>query len=581
MLPRLLHRIRAVAPGTAAVLSCVLLRAAPVDTEAVEVFDSAEAMRLHGWRLQNGDVAGMRFGWSPTAEAGGGPGELRGLFSRSSGFHYVADVDLGGTLTLRDAPHASGTFRMIRSVGFNGSIRLGYFDRNLDRSALWSFVGFEVQELSASSVRIGPMIQFADGSSQRGTTVVVGSDLPVSWELRWNPQSADRPAGSIGYRIGSAASAEMPVSGSQANQRAFWNAFGISTGFAVSPTTNAVDLALDDLRYSEVPPGRRPAAPGTPVRVFILTGASNARGDDDDITGLGDLSGPQRDILLFDKDRRLQPLVPPTALPRRAIGSDVSFARDRADHLGSGICVVKYAIGSTALGRHWQPGSEAGYYEELVSRVRAAMVLLGDAGYRPRISGLFLVQGEADSGNGDYDSIYAESLARFVGSLRRDLNAPEMSAVWSRIPSRIPPARYPFADVVRGAQVRSASLIGKSAWIDTDDLALVTNVSPPDLPNLHYTTAGEVELGHRFAAAWIRLNPDSFVPRVEVVGGRGLEVALPSMRGGRYGLETSPSPAGPFEPVPGIPAAGTGDAVRWPLDASRDAAFFRIRFDRP
>lgn len=520
----------------------------------------------------------MAFGWQPSTTAGGTPGELRGLFSRSTGFHYAADTDLGGVLTLRDEVQASGSFRMNGSEGFDGSVRLGFFDKDISQPSFWSFVGLEIQELSATSIRIGPLIQFANGASQRGSVTVVGSTKPVDWSFRWKLPTTDRPAGTIEYQLTGLPLQELVLQSTHKNQRAFWNSFGVSVGFASVPRTNAVDLSFDELRYSTTPDDRQPGTSGMPIPVFILAGASNARGDDLDVSNLGQHAGPQRDVLLFDQDRRLQPLVPPTGLPFKTIGSDVSLARDLADHFGAGIAMVKYAVGSTALGRQWQPENEFGYYEQLVSRVREATDLLTERGYKPRIYGLFLVQGEADSGNGDYDDLYAQSLVRFVTALRNDLHEPQLPAVWSRIPALIPPSRYPFSATVRALQVSAVSLIQHAAWVDTDDLPLVTAVTPPDLPNLHYTTDGEIELGHRFADAWVGLVVDSFRPRVRMVN-RVLEVVLPTMRGRRYQLESGPAIDGLYGKVTGTETQALGAELRWQIPTSEDAAFYRIRFD--
>ena len=61
-----------------------------------------------------------------------------------------------------------------------------------------------------------------------------------------------------------------------------------------------------------------------------------------------------------------------------------------------------------------------------------------------------------------------------------------------------PPERYPAYDAVRDAQRRAAREFVNVHLVETDDLSKRSD-------NLHYDTAGNLELGRRFAAMYLSL----------------------------------------------------------------------------
>src|SRR5687768_16348068 len=62
------------------------------------------------WAGFNNHVLSDSYGFSPATNfAGGAPGEAGGLFGRHDAFDsYYADIDLGGTLSVRDPIQSSG-----------------------------------------------------------------------------------------------------------------------------------------------------------------------------------------------------------------------------------------------------------------------------------------------------------------------------------------------------------------------------------------------------------------------------------------------------------------------------------------
>ena len=80
--------------------------------------------------------------------------------------------------------------------------------------------------------------------------------------------------------------------------------------------------------------------------------------------------------------------------------------------------------------------------------------------------------------------------------LRKDLEARDLPFIFGQVD---PPAdRYPASEKVRNAQRAAEQLIPCSKMVSTEGLAKHDD-------QLHYNTVGQLELGRRFARAYLEL----------------------------------------------------------------------------
>jgi hypothetical protein len=93
---------------------------------------------------------------------------------------------------------------------------------------------------------------------------------------------------------------------------------------------------------------------------------------------------------------------------------------------------------------------------------------------------------------------YETNLQNLIAAIRDDFNGgSEMPFVIGRSNSFLQTlSNYPYIDMVRDAQVDVANSDPAGAWINGDDLSRY-----PD--DVHYDAAGQLELGRRFANAYL------------------------------------------------------------------------------
>jgi len=169
-------------------------------------------------------------------------GELGGTFARTAGFSYVADASLGGAFTLADDFSASGELIMKANDGFDGDLRLGYF--NTEHPG-FEFVGISIAEPSGSAnFRAFLVVQGASGPRSSSALVALPVNTPLSFSFAYNgnPDGSGTVSGVIGE---AAVSATVP-----ANSGASFSAFGIGTGYVTGGNaTQRATMYADNLSY--------------------------------------------------------------------------------------------------------------------------------------------------------------------------------------------------------------------------------------------------------------------------------------------------------------------------------------------
>lgn len=94
------------------------------------------------------------------------------------------------------------------------------------------------------------------------------------------------------------------------------------------------------------------------------------------------------------------------------------------------IALVKYAMGSTEIAKHWCPDGEATFYPRFLQFCRDSVA---SAPQPAELAGLFWFQGESDSSKNRTADAYFDNLVKLITSLRQDLAAPELPVVVSQV----------------------------------------------------------------------------------------------------------------------------------------------------
>ena len=205
-------------------------------------------------------------------------------------------------------------------------------------------------------------------------------------------------------------------------------------------------------------------APAKKVRLFILSGQSNMKGVDPDVSF--------------------------TPAVRAAFPDDE--------------CVVVHSAYSGQLIRTWVKdwklpegadatparGKTGTHYTQLLDAIKAEM----KDKPQPATITFCWMQGEADGNHKGYGSVYAAALTSLLTQLQTDLARRDIHVVIARISDygNNDPNNRPDWNAVRAAQVGWAEKTPLATWFDTDDL------NGPD-NGLHYGKNGWKQLGQRFA----------------------------------------------------------------------------------
>lgn len=234
-------------------------------------------------------------------------------------------------------------------------------------------------------------------------------------------------------------------------------------------------------------------------RVFVLTGQSN-------MVGLGDPKQLPEELrttpanVEFYLDGHEAQLA-----GQKTFGPEVGFAHELAKAMpGERIVIIKFAAGATSL-LAWSPDwtkqiaavteneKDGPLYAMLVKHVQAC------PRFKPPASGIAAIvwmQGERDTKYPPAGEAYGQNLKTFVQRLRQDLKAGEAPFILGQV-NPLPEGR-PAVEPVRAAQKKAEAEIPATKMVSTEGLT-----KRPD--HLHYDSAGQIELGKRFAEAYLAM----------------------------------------------------------------------------
>ena len=186
------------------------------------------------------------------------------------------------------------------------------------------------------------------------------------------------------------------------------------------------------------------------------------------------------------------------------VGPEYALARTLAATYPGEILLVKYAVDASSL-LDWAPDWDAARAEitgnpgfgplywvllDFFARVQAGREAACPA------AAVVWMQGERDARIPEAGHEYEQNLSELIRRFRQDLRTPGLPFLVGQI--NPPPALYPAVQEVQRAQAAVAQRLDGVVLVSTEGLA-----KHPD--ELHYNTAGQLELGRRFAEAYLKL----------------------------------------------------------------------------
>jgi lysophospholipase L1-like esterase len=244
----------------------------------------------------------------------------------------------------------------------------------------------------------------------------------------------------------------------------------------------------------------------TMTHIYILAGQSNMAG----AGRTAELPEPLRscppNVRLFEDGQ------PRALLWREKFGPEVGFSDELAAALPSEPTILlKLAQGGANLAYDWNPDGvsqspEDTYRGPLYPRLLESLSLLAahlkQQAEEPRVAGMLWMQGERDAVFDFMAAAYEANLRRFIGRVRSDTGEPDLPFIIAQICPRmidLQAGRFVHAHRrrVQVAQAAVARNDPHAAYVSTDDL--------PQSDNLHFNTAGQIELGRRLARAYVTI----------------------------------------------------------------------------
>ena len=177
------------------------------------------------------------------------------------------------------------------------------------------------------------------------------------------------------------------------------------------------------------------------------------------------------------------------------VGPGLDFAYALMNHDAQKIvALIPVAQGGSRIDL-WTQGNRK--YQEAIKRAQKALADF-PAG-KAKIRGILWLQGESDTLVSRYQS-YGQKLSAMVHDLRADLNTPNLPFIATTIGSFIKPkGKYLYVKEINDDLLRLPALVANTATIDARDLTGHIG------DYMHYNTASQKIIGHRYAQAYLRL----------------------------------------------------------------------------
>jgi len=260
-----------------------------------------------------------------------------------------------------------------------------------------------------------------------------------------------------------------------------------------------------------------------PLKVFILAGQSNMVGWGDSTKLPDDLRNGNNRVLMFENGK-WQPLQPirkaqknqeKLGMTEFSFGPEIAFGHEMAKAWpDEKIGIVKFAIGGTSI-LTWKPdwskedadragqGQFGSLYKKLLEKVEQARTA-----QEIEIVGFLWEQGDGDMKNVAVANEYLGNLKSLVAAVRKDTSVPDLpflcgsvrrtedpDDISDLIPQRVD-GPYPAVEFILKAQWDAQEEIPHTRTV------ILRGIETHPM-NVHYNTAGQLEVGKLFAKAFI------------------------------------------------------------------------------
>ena len=162
------------------------------------------------------------------------------------------------------------------------------------------------------------------------------------------------------------------------------------------------------------------------------------------------------------------------------------------------LAIVKAAFSGTGIRRDWDPksgGDNGSCYRALIEETHTAIKAAEKNDLELRVRAFVWVQGESDANAANAEH-YEKALREMINSLRKDLDAPEMTALVA-VNTRFGGGNNKFMPAIVEAQKAVGVADKRCAYVDTAKATIANNA--------HYDTEGTLYVGRLFAESLLRL----------------------------------------------------------------------------
>ncbi len=181
-------------------------------------------------------------------------------------------------------------------------------------------------------------------------------------------------------------------------------------------------------------------------------------------------------------------------------GPEIGMVRTLATKESRPLAVIKTAFSGTSVAADWNvglPGKADACYRAMIDETKAAIAAAKSKDITLRPRAFVWVQGESDANAKDAPA-YVANLSAMLKSLRTELDAPDAILLLG-VNTRFGNGKNPFMPKVVEAQKAVANALPRARYVDTAGAETL----PPS--HTHFTAAGTLEVGRRYAEALLTL----------------------------------------------------------------------------
>ena len=225
-----------------------------------------------------------------------------------------------------------------------------------------------------------------------------------------------------------------------------------------------------------------PAHVSAKEHIYILAGQSNMMGKGKTYQLPANYRQTPHNIKFYYQGR-------PRELAKYSyFGPEVSFAHAIAKAYPHDTHIIIKTVATGSSIQQWVPGSRL--YQGMLRQVKFAHIT-----DQQSIDAVVWMQGEADAKTKHQASQYEGTLSRFINGLRQQLNSPHSLFLMGEINPQDP--AFSMTAIVQQAQQHVQQSSPNTLLVSTDGLGKLYD-------HVHYNTKGQIELGKRFANAYIQ-----------------------------------------------------------------------------